>query len=328
MARTKKGRGRTAPQAGGRELTTTIARSGRKAGSDKERLNLLAKVVTEVERADKEGGGKKDNPNENNDSSSDESEEDGDDEKVDSEKEGDNSESEDESSVESEAVNEMSAKARENAKKKKKKKGTQSNKKGGNTTVKKITTTSSSSTTTPVKETKKRKAVSKSNDNTPIKKSVKINKITDACDEDGGEDVKVRVEESIVVRDKKGIDKYVKRNNKLDDITSIQEDHYRKTINYLLNKKTTAEKELSKMRNNQTDDRKHKELKDLNVKMHAWVSQILARNSLKFEIMYPTSVVKSCIRCFVSFQISTIVRFFTNGNILFLFSKILLQKVC
>eukprot|EP00978_Attheya_sp_CCMP212_P004847 scaffold10661_cov50-Attheya_sp.AAC.1 len=157
----------------------------------------------------------------------------------------------------------MSAKAKENAKKKKKK-AVPKKKQKKNPTTEDITA-SSSSTTTP----KKRKAVSKSNDNTnvPVTKIVKKNKTTDASDD---EDIKVRVEESIVVRDKKGIDKYVKRNNKLDDITIIHEDHYRKTINYLLNKKTTVEKELSKTRENQTVDMKDKELKILNVKMHAW----------------------------------------------------------
>ncbi len=208
--------------------------------------------------------------------STDEDNEIGDDDNADSIVDGEGSES-DESSVKSIEVNEISAKAKENANKKRKE---ASRKK----TQKENTTASSSSRTA-----EKRKADTST-------KIVKKNKTTNASDD---EDITVRVEESIVVRDKKGIDKYVKRNNKLDDGTNIAEEHYRKTINYLLNKKTTVEKELSKMRKNQTVDMKDKELKNLNVKMHAWVSKILARNSLKFEIMYPTSVVKCCNRCIV-----------------------------
>jgi hypothetical protein len=60
-------------------------------------------------------------------------------------------------------------------------------------------------------------------------------------------DSKVKVEESFVVRDNKGIDKYVKKNNKLNEDEIMERDHYRKTINYLLNKKVTAEKELIKL---------------------------------------------------------------------------------
>jgi hypothetical protein len=231
---------------------------------------MLAKVVTRVETVDNNAS-KKDNSEKEKEDSIDEKDEDGDNGDVVSVKEGVNSES-DESSVESKDVDATSAKEKKKAALKK-------------AALKK----------NPKAVSKKRKAVGNSNDNEPIPiltKTIKRNKMTDGSDED----IKVRVEESIVVRDKKGIDKYVKRNNKLDDGTNIAEEHYCKTINYLLNKKTTAEKEISKMRKNQTVDMKDKELKNLNVKMHAWVSQILARNSLKFEIMYPTSVVKCCNR--------------------------------
>lgn len=112
-------------------------------------------------------------------------------------------------------------------------------------------------------------------------------------------DSKVKVEESVVVRDNKGIDKYVKKNNKLDEDDMIEKKHYRKTINYLLNKKVTAEKELVKLTTVHSVDIKAKAMKQLNERMVEYVNQVLARNSLRYEIMYPTAAVNilSCL-CF------------------------------
>ena len=112
-------------------------------------------------------------------------------------------------------------------------------------------------------------------------------------------DSKVKVEESVVVRDNKGIDKYVKKNNKLDEDDMIEKKHYRKTINYLLNKKVTAEKELVKLTTVHSVDIKAKAMKHLNERMVEYVNQVLARNSLRYEIMYPTAAVNilSCL-CF------------------------------
>eukprot|EP00978_Attheya_sp_CCMP212_P011701 scaffold28992_cov55-Attheya_sp.AAC.1 len=136
----------------------------------------------------------------------------------------------DEYSVGSEEVNALSSKAKKNNKKNNTKASAAKSKKWGNTT----------NENTPVKDKKKRKENS-------------------ARDKD----TKVRVEESIIVREKKGINNYAKRNNKLEDNTIIQKDHYRKTINYLLNKKTTAQKELTNLRRNQTVGIKDKQLKDM-----------------------------------------------------------------
>jgi len=112
-------------------------------------------------------------------------------------------------------------------------------------------------------------------------------------------DSKVKVEESVVVRDNKGIDKYVKKNNKLDEDDMIEKKHYRKTINYLLNKKVTAERELVKLTTVHSVDIKAKAMKQLNERMVEYVNQVLARNSLRYEIMYPTAAVNilSCL-CF------------------------------
>ena len=112
-------------------------------------------------------------------------------------------------------------------------------------------------------------------------------------------DSKVKVEESVVVRDNKGIDKYVKKNNKLKEDDMIEKKHYRKTINYLLNKKVTAEKELVKLTTVHSVDIKAKAMKQLNERMVEYVNQVLARNSLRYEIMYPTAAVNilSCL-CF------------------------------
>ena len=112
-------------------------------------------------------------------------------------------------------------------------------------------------------------------------------------------DSKVKVEESVVVRDNKGIDKYVKKNNKLDEDDMIEKKHYRKTINYLLNKKVTAEKELVKLTTVHSVNIKAKAMKHLNERMVEYVNQVLARNSLRYEIMYPTAAVNilSCL-CF------------------------------
>ena len=112
-------------------------------------------------------------------------------------------------------------------------------------------------------------------------------------------DSKVKVEESVVVRDNKGIDKYVKKNNKLNEDDMIEKKHYRKTINYLLNKKVTAEKELVKLTTVHSVDIKAKAMKHLNERMVEYVNQVLARNSLRYEIMYPTAAVNilSCL-CF------------------------------
>ena len=112
-------------------------------------------------------------------------------------------------------------------------------------------------------------------------------------------DSKVKVEESVVVRDNKGIDKYVKKNNKLNEDEIMERDHYRKTINYLLNKKVTAERELVKLTTVHSVDIKAKAMKQLNERMVEYVNQVLARNSLRYEIMYPTAAVNilSCL-CF------------------------------
>ena len=112
-------------------------------------------------------------------------------------------------------------------------------------------------------------------------------------------DSKVKVEESVVVRDNKGIDKYVKKNNKLDEDDTIEKKHYRKTINYLLNKKVAAERELVKLTTVHSVDIKAKAMKQLNERMVEYVNQVLARNSLRYEIMYPTAAVNilSCL-CF------------------------------
>jgi len=114
-----------------------------------------------------------------------------------------------------------------------------------------------------------------------------------------GRDSKVKVEESVVVRDNKGIDKYVKKNNKLDEDDTIEKKHYRKTNNYLLKKKVTAEKELVKLTTVHSVDIKAKAMKQLNERMVEYVNQVLARNSLRYEIMYPTAAVNilSCL-CF------------------------------
>ena len=110
---------------------------------------------------------------------------------------------------------------------------------------------------------------------------------------------KVKVEESFVVRDNKGIDMYVKKNNKLNEDDMIEKKHYQKTINYLLNKKSTAEKELIKLTTIHSVDIKAKAVKHLNEKMVEYVNQVLAINSLRYEIMYPTATVnmQSCL-CF------------------------------
>ncbi len=109
----------------------------------------------------------------------------------------------------------------------------------------------------------------------------------------------VKVEKSIVVRESRVIDSYVKKNNKLDEDDMIEKKHYRKTINYLLNKKVTAEKELVKLTTVHSVDIKAKAMKHLNERMVEYVNQVLARNSLRYEIMYPTAAVNilSCL-CF------------------------------
>jgi hypothetical protein len=105
----------------------------------------------------------------------------------------------------------------------------------------------------------------------------------------------VKVEESIVVRESRVIDSYVKKNNKVDGEEDLTLENYRKTINYLLNKKITAENELKKMTVNHVADMNAKAIKDLNLKMTEYIGGVLARNSLKFEIMYPTAVVNIMI---------------------------------
>ena len=64
----------------------------------------------------------------------------------------------------------------------------------------------------------------------------------------------VKVEESTVVRDSREIDSYVKKSNKLDSEDTLTLVQYCKMINYLLNKKTTAAKELRKLTLNHSID--------------------------------------------------------------------------
>jgi hypothetical protein len=252
---------------------TIIASSGdrRKVVEQLEVVNET-RVTKEAETA--VSSSSSDDDDKDDDKDDDEDDEDDEQEgKVRKEKEDDkklNDTSSDESSVSSVNVEAQSSKSKANKKKKgKRKKNDNAEKSSTKDKTKKRKHTRNVDTPSPTMPLKKRRMVMNSDN----------------------EDTKVRVEESIVVRDKKGIDKYVKRNNKLDDSMILGEEHYRKTINFLLNKKTVAEKELSKLKIEQTGDMKAKELKELNVNMHAYVSRILARNSLKFEIMYPTSVV-------------------------------------
>ena len=66
-----------------------------------------------------------------------------------------------------------------------------------------------------------------------------------------------------------------------------------------MNKKVTAEKELVKLTTVHSVDIKAKAMKQLNERMVEYVNQVLARNSLRYEIMCPTATVnmQSCL-CF------------------------------
>ena len=63
---------------------------------------------------------------------------------------------------------------------------------------------------------------------------------------------------------------------------------------YSLNKKMIAEKELVKMTTDHSVNIKTKALKNLNSKMVEYVGQVLAWNSMRFEIMYLTAGVNIC----------------------------------
>ena len=103
--------------------------------------------------------------------------------------------------------------------------------------------------------------------------------------------VTTKVEESIVIRDKTRLDIYVRKLNNLHDEKIVMEEHYLKTINSLMNKYVAATKELKKFRLNQDQTTINDDQKVLHSEMLLFLGQVLARNSLKFEIMFPTHCV-------------------------------------
>ena len=103
--------------------------------------------------------------------------------------------------------------------------------------------------------------------------------------------VTTKVEESFIVRDKKRLDIYVRKVNNLDKQKMVGEDHYLKTINSLMNKYVAVSTELKHVKATQVQSMLIDDRKVLHTEMLVFLGQVLAKNSLKFEIMFPTQSV-------------------------------------
>ena len=103
--------------------------------------------------------------------------------------------------------------------------------------------------------------------------------------------VTTKVEESFIVRDKKRLDMYVRKVNNLDKQKMVGEDHYLKTINSLMNKYVAVSTELKHVKATQVQSMLIDDRKVLHTEMLVFLGQVLAKNSLKFEIMFPTQSV-------------------------------------
>eukprot|EP00978_Attheya_sp_CCMP212_P013813 scaffold34856_cov59-Attheya_sp.AAC.1 len=100
--------------------------------------------------------------------------------------------------------------------------------------------------------------------------------------------VTTKVEESIVIRDKKRLDIYVRKLNNLHAEKIVMEEHYLKTINTLMNKYVAVSKESKTFHSTRDQNMINDDQKVLHSEMLLFLGQVLTKNSLKFEIMFPT----------------------------------------
>jgi hypothetical protein len=99
------------------------------------------------------------------------------------------------------------------------------------------------------------------------------------------------VEESFIIRDKKRLDIYVRKVNNLDDQKIVREEHYLKTTNSLINKYVAVLRDLKIINSTRVQNMIIDDQKVLHTEMLLFLGQVLAKNSLKFEIMFPTHAV-------------------------------------
>ena len=125
----------------------------------------------------------------------------------------------------------------------------------------------------------------------------RLNKIAKSYDVKTKQDRKLtlKVEESVVKGDKVSIDILVRKMNKMENGTKVEEEDYHTTIQALMNKYTAAKRELKGV----SQDINEKKKVDLITKQHCdmttYLGTVVAQNSMKYEIMYPTKFVSELV---------------------------------